>query len=208
MLFDTLALISLIVFITLLKRFVNIFPSLMACFIRSKESINLEASVKLSHDRDIQAFALLIPFILIVTQFRLYDPSFMHGLTENARIGINSAVFLVYILLRGATSHLFRPGRINPKTYGAARKSAYSFFIILTIVLIATGGTLSFLDLDPADIKTAMIWISIGIYLIFIIRKFQIFTSSCSIFTAFLYLCALELIPTGILTASAVIFKG
>jgi hypothetical protein len=65
---------------------------------------------------------------------------------------------------------------------------------------------MSVLD-TPADVvKSAMLWISACIYLIFILRKTQILISSASFFAAFLYLCALELIPTGALAASAIIF--
>jgi len=39
MLFDILALLSLLLVITLLKRLVNMFPSLLACMVRWKENI-------------------------------------------------------------------------------------------------------------------------------------------------------------------------
>ena len=41
MLFNILALISLIIMMLALRTLVEVFPSLMACLIRSKESINL-----------------------------------------------------------------------------------------------------------------------------------------------------------------------
>ena len=64
MLFKILALFSTILIIALLKRLVNIFPSLAACMVRWKESLNLEASVKHSLDRDMLAAAMIIPFCL------------------------------------------------------------------------------------------------------------------------------------------------
>ena len=71
MLFNILALISVLICLSLLKRFAAIFPSLMACIIRWKESVNLEASVKLSNDRDKLAFAMLLPFCLTADRFHL-----------------------------------------------------------------------------------------------------------------------------------------
>ena len=68
------------------------------------------------------------------------------------------------------------------------------------------GGVLSFVGTDTEVIKTAMIWISAFTYALFLLRKTQIFSSSCNFFSAFLYLCALEIIPTGILVVPAVIF--
>jgi hypothetical protein len=86
-----------------------------------------------------------------------------------------------------------------------AGNAAHTFFIILTLILLATGGVMAVTGADEHVIKTAMLWISAGIYLLFILRKLEIFISSCSVFTAFLYLCALEIIPTGTLVISAII---
>ena len=55
MLFDILALISLLVILLLIRRIVDIFPSLMACMIRWKENVNLQASMKMRTDRDLLA---------------------------------------------------------------------------------------------------------------------------------------------------------
>jgi hypothetical protein len=86
-----------------------------------------------------------------------------------------------------------------------AGNAAHTFFIILTLILLATGGVMAVTGADEHVIKTAMLWISAGIYMLFILRKLEIFISSCSVFTAFLYLCALEIIPTGTLVISAII---
>ena len=50
MLFKLLVLFSFLTVLLLLRQLVNIFPSLLACLIRGKESLNLEASVKLSRE--------------------------------------------------------------------------------------------------------------------------------------------------------------
>lgn len=206
MLFDTLALISVLCIITLLKRMMNIFPSLMACMVRWKENINLQISMKTRTDRNLLAGALLIPFCLTVFRFRVYCPEFMADMPQNARLGITFGVFAAYIAIRTACRYLFRIHKTSASTYEAATDSVRTYFIILAFLLIATGGILSFTGVAPEHIKTAMIWISGAMYLVFVIRKTQIFRSSCSLFVSFLYLCALEILPTGVLIASAVIF--
>ena len=105
MLFDILALISLLIVIMLLRRLVNIYPSLMACLIRWKESINLEASVKLSRDRDMLAVAIIIPFCLSITRFGVYSPGFIENLNENARLGAIIGIFTI----KRFTACLFHP---------------------------------------------------------------------------------------------------
>lgn len=206
MLFKTLALISLLIALLLLKTMVGVFPSLIACLTRWKESVNLDASVQLSRNRDITALALVIPFCLTVTRFRLYDPHFMVGLNDNGRLAVTIGILIGWMLLRTFLEHLLRPRKGNPKAYGTARKAAYTYLCILTLLLMLTGGIMAFVDAAPETIKTAMLWISATIYAVLLLRKTQILISSYSFFASFLYLCALEIIPTGALVASAIIF--
>ena len=151
------------------------------------------------------ALVMVLPFILIAVHFRLYDPGYMDAMPENLRLGIICLVFAVYLFLRKLTFFIFRPGFGMP-AYRTADRASYNFFILLTIVLLLSGGLLSFIGLNPHVVTDAMIWISAGIYLLFLVRKTQIFMSAYSIFTAFLYLCALEILPTGIMLVSAMIF--
>lgn len=205
MLFDILAIISTVSVIILMRRLLNIYPSLLACIIRWKESINLEASVKHSLDRNMFAVAMIIPFCLIVYRFGVYTPAFMEGINETFSLLIIIGIFGAYFALRRAMIRIMRPKKMNPKTYKAAICCAYTFFIILTLTLFFVGGIMALLKTDPIVTRTAIIWLSAIIYGIYIFRKTQIFTSSCSIFRGFLYLCGLEIFPTGVLIASALI---
>ncbi len=203
---DILALISVVSVIIFLDRFAAIFPSIMACMIRWKESLNLEASIKAGRERDLAAMLMFIPFCLVATTFRLYNPEYLSKLDETARLIGVSAVFLTYILLRKAVSYAVRPQKMNAKVYQAAGKLSLSFFTILTLFLLSAAGIMSAADMSPALIRSAMLWISASVYALFLIRKTQIFISSCSVFAAFSYLCILELIPTGTLVVSAIVF--
>ncbi len=206
MLFKLLVLFSFLTMLLLLRNLVNIMPSLLACLIRGKESLNLEVSVKLRRDRNIIALAMIVPFCLTAYRYRLYFPGFLDGFSQNAYLGMCFVVFLAYVCLRVVTTWLFRPKRMPDKTYVAADKVSYSFFIIYASVLLAMGAALGLMDMPDEGVRRAMLWVSAAIYALFLIRKMQIFAISCSIFAAFLYLCALEMIPTGILVVSAIIF--
>ena len=206
MLFKILALISVLTVILLLNRLINIFPSLMACTIRWKESINLEASVKLSNDRNRIALAMAIPFCLVAYRFSLYAPEFMEKFDEDIRLAMIVGIFMTYVILKIILHKSFRPHRGNNRIYDTAGKASLTFMIILAIILIAMGGVMTFAGVEEDVIRNAMLWVSIVTYAMLLLRKTQIFASSCSIFTAFLYLCALEILPTGILVVPAIIF--
>ena len=206
MLFNILALISVLMFLTLQKRFVAIFPSMLACVMRWKESINLEASVKLSNDRNRIALAMAIPFCLVAYRFNLYAPEFMEKFDENIRLAMIVGIFTTYVILKIILHKSFRPHRGNNRIYDIAGKASLTFMIILAIILMAMGGVMTFAGVEEDVIRNAMLWVSIVTYAMLLLRKTQIFVSSCSIFTAFLYLCALEILPTGILVVPAIFF--
>ena len=206
MLINILALISFFICLMMLRRFVGIFPSLMACLVRWKESVNLDASVQLSRDRDVMALAMVMPFCLTAGKFALYSPLWTGQFGADGRLGITTGAIAAYILIRKCLDYILRPKKMNQKTYKTACKASHTFFIILTLVLMLMGGIMSFANVALNDIKNAMLWVSGAIYMLFLIRKTQIFTSSCSFFSGFLYLCALEILPTGALVASALIF--
>lgn len=206
MIFDALALISLLAVITMIRRLVGIFPSIMSCLVRWKENISLQHSLRTRTDRDIFATAMLVPFVLTAYRFRMYCPEFMQGINEDARLGLTFAVFAAYIALRVACKYTFRMHKTPNSTYETATDSVKTYFVIMTILMMVAGCISSVTDAPLAHIRTAMFWISGAMYLVFLVRKSQIFHSSCSLFVTFLYLCALEILPTGVLIASAVIF--
>ena len=206
MLYNTLALISLIVVILLLRSMVNTFPSLIACLLRWKECINLQMSVKLSRERDKLAASMVIPFCLTVYRYGLYTPNFLHNYGENGKIWITIGVFVGFVILRKACSTILKVRKTPAVTYRAAISAEYTFFIILALLLLTLGGILPLLDVSTTAIRSTMFWVSGTIYTLFLLRKLQIFNSACSIFLSFLYLCALEILPLGVLLTSADIF--
>ena len=120
MIFNTLVLISFLICILPLRRFVGIFPSLMACLVRWKESINLDASVQLSRDRDIMAIAMVMPFCLTAGKFSLYSPSWTGQFGADGKLGITIGAIIAYIMLRKGLEHVLRGKKINQKTYRSA----------------------------------------------------------------------------------------
>ena len=93
MLFNILALISVLFVLAMLKRIASIFPMMSACMIRKKENISIDTSLKLRTERDLAAASMLLPFCLAASRFRLYDAGFMNGMTDNAILGITIGVF-------------------------------------------------------------------------------------------------------------------
>ena len=184
MLFNILAIISFFIILLNLNTLTGVFPSLIACLIRWKESVNLDASVQLSRDRDLMTATLIIPFCLVAYKHHLYTPSWIEGMNVNAGLAATTGIFTAFILLRTLLEYWMRPTKMNPKTYRTACKASYTFFSILTLISLCVGGIMTFTDANPEAIKNAILCISATIYALHLVRKFQIFVSSCSFFAA------------------------
>ena len=198
--------LGLIFFLLIIRTFVGVVPSLMATVIRWKESLNLEASVKLSRDRNTVAACAAIFFCLTMITYDVYDPKCLQMLRPDAHFWVIIGIFCLFVAIRTFIEHTIRPRRIQAKSYMAVIRVSYSFLIVMTMLLLLMSGIATVFDISPEHARNAILWISALTYLLHLVRKLQILSSSCSIFAGFLYLCALEILPTGVLIASAVIF--
>lgn len=192
--------------ILLLKNIVNVVPSLVGCLFRWKECLNIEDSLRLSSDRNIFAVFMILPFCIAASGFHLYCPDFLSGLQPAAFFGCTCGIFAGYCLTRTAFAVMIRKPKIPEKIYKAANRTSFSFFCIMAAAVLAAGGICSFADIAEKTARTVLLYIILTVYAVAIVRKFQIFGNYCSFFTAFLYLCVLEFLPTGILVISAALF--
>ena len=204
MITDILTSVCILVIILSIKRIVNIIPSLLSCLFRWKEAFNLEYNLKLSRDRNLVFFILVLPFCLMAAKFGIYSPEFMSGTGQLPMLGIFTGIFITYLLVRRLLGTIFRPGEMDGKAWSAARMLFPTFFCSATLLCLAVAGILSYTGLDDSTIRMILIYVLTFFYLVFLFRKTQIFSHYCSVFSTILYLCTLEILPTGLLVASAI----
>jgi hypothetical protein len=199
---STLVLISVLLGLLFLRNFLNVFPYLLDNFTRARGSAALEGSVRVSRDRNIVALVFIIPFILLVSRYRIYEPDFLVGRPDDIRLLVITGIFLCYLLLRYVLWFILQPHRYSDN-YPMARKAAYTFFIMAGLVVLPTVGILSLFGVNDLTVRTVILAETGFIYLVYLIRKCQILSMVCGGLQVFLYLCALEVLPTGLLIASA-----
>jgi len=202
---ESLVIFSTVIAVIFIRKTVNIIPSMLSCMTRWKEAFNLEYSTKLSRDRDIVFTVLIMPFCLITNRYRIYSPSFTENLSHDTCLLVTVGATMAYIVLRAALFYLLKGKKVNPTAYTAAGKTFPTFFCAATLTCLLTGGLLSFSGLEDSIVKTVLLHILGAFYLLLVVRKIQIFSHSCKVLTTILYLCILELLPTGLLVASALI---
>ena len=187
-----------------LRSFLNVLPYLGDSIFRERGSAALENSVRVSRDRNSIALILLIPAVLLVYRYRIYDPLFVQGLGEDLRLAAVAGVFVVYLLLRFALYKWLHP-RHRFDYFVLAYRAGYTFFILLMLLVLTTTGILFLFNANDLTVKTVLLIESGVVFGIYLLRRGQILSTSCNPLTTFLYLCALEILPLSLLVITAVL---
>ena len=202
---DILTMVFIILGIASLNKFINLVPSLVGCIIRWKENINLEDSTKLCLSRNSLFILLLIPFCLVIEHLKLYNPGILSGLATPYHFLATTCIFICYLFIRTLLNRFVNFGKISKKNFTAAANSFRTYFVITATLVLATSGISELADIPDLYTKKIVFYEIIAVYGLLLLRKTQIFTNFCSLIAGILYLCTLEILPTGILIASAIV---
>lgn len=197
------AVVSVLLFLLVLRSFLSVMPYLADSILRARGSAALEHSVRVSRDRNLVAVVFVIPAILLMFRYRLYDPSFVQDLEPDLRLGVVGAVFVGYLLLRYLLYLWARPRR-RYDDYQLSYRAGYTFFILLMLLALLTVGILYIIKVPDLIVRTFLLCEAGAVYLVYLLRRGQILSLSCNPLTTFLYLCGLELLPTAVLVLTAV----
>ena len=178
-----------VVFLLNLRNYYYIFPYLTDCAWQWRGNLRLEASVPRTRVRDLSSLASLLPTILI---FLRYDV-------------IPLAFVLLWWLLRWILTPILRPNSKFVQYYDVARRSGMNYFILYTLSLLPVVGVLWLSHVPDMPVRIVLLAITGLFYLLFLRRKAQILASVFRHMAVFLYLCALEFIPSALLVAAMVL---
>ena len=188
----------------LLPTFFHLAPYLADAVFRARGSEALEFSVSVKRERDTIAIVLLIPALMIMSRYNLYNPSFIASLPEVWHLAACAGALTAYLLLRMVLYFAFKPKR-HFDYYRLAHRAVFTFFILFMLLALPALGIMTIAHANEVVIKTVLYILLAIAYLLFLVRRAQILSLSCGGFTTFLYLCALEFLPTALLVVSAVV---
>ena len=206
--FDNPIYCGLAVFLTLLflvniGSFIKIFPVMTASVWRWKSNLELEDSLQLSRSRNTVAAVLLVPLCMVVYSYDLYRPDFLDQFSPVVRFAAVTGVMFLYLLLRTFLNWQLEMHNYGSKAFVAANRSFLNYCIILFFLLFLTGAMVITFTGDKELTRTVLLYVTGMTYVLYILRRGQIFASACNPFSTFLYLCGLELLPTLALVISA-----
>lgn len=198
-----LVVVSVALFLIEFKDIFRLMPQLRYSLDRPKGGMSFEYNVSTSRSRNIIALCCIIPVSLILDKYQVFSPNLWARLDHQWSALVSIGIICSYGIIRGLLHQVIIPKRADSLKRSALKRSPYSFFIMLSIVMIITSFTLSFIELDALVCRKIFL-IEIGISFLFcLVRNMQILSSFCSFLEAFLYLCGFEIMPAAVLVASA-----
>ena len=196
-LFSALVILFVLLFLITVRSFLHLVPFLSDSLMRARGSLALENSVRVSRDRDMVAMVLIIPAVLLLVRYGIYEPSFFAPLGSDVRLLLVASMFIGFLVLRFILYKLLRP-RKRYDNYQLSYRAGNTYFILLMLLVLVSAGVLWLFHANDLFMRTFIIVEAATVYLFFLVRRAQILSLSCTGLTTFLYLCALEILPAAL----------
>ncbi len=194
-LFTLLALLTL-------KSLLNLYPMLLDSLTRWKGCVNIDSSIRLKSDRNLLSLIWLLPIVLVADRYGLPRLSLLDRIPPEWHLSGTLAVLVIWLALRYICYFVCSLRARRQETFRSAHKALFNFLIVLAMLMILTAGIISFTQLSDDTARTIFLYEAAFFYLASLVRERQILGTFCSHFQTFLYLCALEIVPTGALIAA------
>jgi len=187
-----------VIFLVNVPNLYKVIPQLVKCLYAWRRNILIEDSVSLTRARSYSCTAMFLPVSLMISRFRLFGDKLLDLFTpETLSLGA-MAFAAAFAVLRYLIYGILGLRVRHRGTWKLAHAADSNYFLLLCGLLLPTVGLLLLFNANDAAVKAVLIVECAVFYLIFLIRKFQIFSSEFRHFATFLYLCALECLPLGI----------
>lgn len=178
----------------------GIAPNLFGCIAWWKENIHLNSSGHLKRARNRAGILLMPAFLLICSNYGVYPPTETMDITS--AILYNVHIFGVYLIIRFLCVSIFRNrDNIGANEYGCAVAAPFNYFIIACIFMALTSLVAEIAHIGTDWVRPLLRCELIVVYALCLLRKTQIFAYNRGFFSGILYLCTLEILPTGLLIA-------
>jgi len=202
-----LIVVAVILFLAFLKSFARVTPHILQSLQRSRGCLNLEHSYSMASLRNICACVMILPFCLIADRFQFLHYLFGWSLPVWAGSPAVLCVLAAYVLIRQMVYFIFRPRRMDYDYSNALNKSLYTFFIVLSCLMLASLAAFLLPDVSTAVCRIILFAEIVVMFLFSLLRSIQFLSSFCNGFATFLYLCALEFVPVAAVGAACTFLK-
>ncbi|MDO5442222.1 MAG: DUF4271 domain-containing protein [Bacteroidia bacterium] len=197
--------VAVILILATLKALMGLFPLLLDSASRWKGCITIDSSIRLKSDRNLLGLIWLLPYVLIADRYNLLTAGILDSVPPQWHVSATAGVIAAWFFLR-FTGYLLCSLRVKrPETFRTAHKCIFNYVILLAALLSVAAGIFSITGISENGARTVVLYGSIAFYLLTVLREMQILGTFCGQFRTFLYLCALEILPTGALIAGNIL---
>lgn len=200
-----LLVIATLLLLVSLRIFLGIAPKLFDSLSRWKACVNIDASVQQKSDRNTLGVIATLPLALVADRYGFFSAGILDIIPDGWSSLVTLGIIIVWLLVRHFFFYLCLLRTQRPETFRTAHKSFFNYWIIASLLLTLTAGIISFTNIPDSAGRSILLYELAVMYLIALLRKSQILLSYCGPLTTFLYLCALEFIPTGALIAGCIL---
>lgn len=200
----TVIVFTLVVLLTL-RRLLDLLPLLLDSFSRWRGCMTIDSSVRLKSDRNLLGYISILPIALVADRYGIFTAAFLGYVPAEWHIFATLGMIIVWMLLRHFFYMLCSARTRRAETFRTAHTSLLNFLILMAGTMIITAGIISFTNISDSAGRMILIYEAGFFYLVGVIRERQILGSFCSQIQTFLYLCALEILPTGALVAGNIL---
>ncbi|MDO5321425.1 MAG: DUF4271 domain-containing protein [Bacteroidia bacterium] len=198
-----MVLLSVVCFFLIARDFVQMLPALVSTIDRAKANVSLERSLGSARLRNRVAFVSILPFCIVVDRFALYSPRYFQLVPQGFSVLLVILVLLVYWTFRHFVFEIFRPKKMPSEISDTVHRAPYNYFILLVVIMLLTVAAMAMFSCTDSVARVVLLSETAAFYLFSLVRVIQFLRYNCNVFVTFLYLCALEFLPTGMLVASA-----
>lgn len=190
---------TLVLLILEIPDLIRLCPQLLRCLSRWKGNLELEHSVSLARTRNNVALVAGISVCLIADRWSLADPSFRQAVPAELKLAITAALLTGTVVLRRLIFIATKFRSLTSEYASTLRHTFFNYLILLTSLVLVTALAAAALRLSDGTVRHILYAEGAVFYLNHLIRSMQILRYGCGILATFLYLCALEILPVGIL---------
>lgn len=206
-----LLLVTAILFLITLSDYINLWPMLTDCLVRSRGNVSMEHSLGDARNRNTAFYISLLCFCLLADRYHLLGTGIAESFRPEFRVAVTAALIIAYLLLRYLIWALILivepPGKADSEMRAVMHKGPRNYFIVAVALMLVAVAILSPFGTGETAVRVAL-WAILGVmFLYMLVRIGQIFRTHCSYLATFLYLCTLEILPLGALTVAALFMQ-
>lgn len=189
----------LVLFVLEIQDIIRIFPALLRCVPLWKGNIELEHSVSQARTRNTVGFVMGLLFCIVADRYSLLDPSFRALAAPGWQLAVTAGILFGAALLR-RLFYLISPFRSKTSEYACTvRHAFYNYFILFVVLALLVCIVLAAFGVPDGAVRVTLYSVAGAVWFLHMLRTGQILRSRYGLFATFLYLCALEILPVGIL---------